>query len=155
GGTTSLSATLTSLGSGVSGKSIAFTIDGNGAGSALTDGSGVASLNSVSLGTLSAGPHAIGASLAGDNFYFAATGSNTLTIAKANPTINVTPYNLTYNGLPHTATGTATGVFSEPLAGLDLSSTTHTNAGTYLDSWTFTDVTGNYNNASGSVTDVI
>src|SRR5262249_1025765 len=132
----------TSLGNPVSGKTISFTIDGNGVGSALTDINGVAALNAVSLGTLSAGAHTIGASLAGDNFYFAATGSNPLTIAKANPTVVVTPYNVTYDGLPHTATGSATGVFGEALAGLDLSGTTHTNAGVYTDSWTFTDVTG-------------
>jgi hypothetical protein len=36
----------------------------------------------------------------------------------------------------------------ESLAGLDLSGTTHTNAGSYSDSWTFTDVTGNYNNTT-------
>jgi len=42
--------------------------------------------------------------------------------------------------IPHTAAGTATGVKSEALAGLDLSGTTHTNAGTTTDTWTFTDV---------------
>jgi hypothetical protein len=51
--------------------------------------------------------------------------------------------------------GSATGVNSESLAGLDLTGTTHTNAGHYSDSWTFTDVTGNYNNTSGSVSDSI
>jgi hypothetical protein len=79
-------------------------------------------------------------------------------IDKANATISVTPYTgatVTYDGNAHTATGTATGVAGESLAGLDLSGTTHTGAGTYSDTWTFTDVTGNYNNASGSVTDSI
>jgi hypothetical protein len=38
------------------------------------------------------------------------------------------------------------------LSGLALSGTTHTNAGDYPgDTWTFTDSTGNYNNASGTV----
>src|SRR6185369_11555288 len=42
------------------------------------------------------------------------------------------------------------------LAGLDLSGTTHTNAGNYAgDPWSFTDVTGNYNNTSGTVDDAI
>ena len=77
-------------------------------------------------------------------------------IAKANATIVVTGYSVTYDGLPHTATGTATGVAAELLAGLDLSATTHTDAGTYaLDAWTFTDVTGNYNNSLGTVADYI
>jgi len=45
---------------------------------------------------------------------------------------------------------------NESLSGLNLSGTTHTSAGDYpTDPWTFTDVTGNYNNASGSVHDVI
>src|SRR5262249_21614231 len=57
-------------------------------------------------------------------------------------------------GASHTATGTATGVNGEDLSGnLDLTGTTHTNAGSYSDAWTFTDSTGNYNNANGSVTD--
>ena len=44
----------------------------------------------------------------------------------------------------------------DPLVGLDLSLTTHTNAGTYsADAWTFTDGTGNYNDASGTVSDSI
>ena len=36
---------------------------------------------------------------------------------------------VTYDAAPHTATGTATGVLGENLSGLDLSGTTHTNAG--------------------------
>jgi hypothetical protein len=78
------------------------------------------------------------------------------TINKANATINVTSYNVTYTGTAHTATGTATGVHGESLAGLDLSGTTHTNAGDYpTDPWTFTDATGNYNDDSGTVHDHI
>ncbi|MEK6752680.1 MAG: sortase, partial [Chloroflexota bacterium] len=77
-------------------------------------------------------------------------------ITKANAVIVVTPYNAAYNGLPHTATGSATGVLGEPLSGLDLSGTTHTNVGVYTgDPWTFTDVTGNYNDTSGAVDDQI
>jgi len=87
--------------------------------------------------------------------YSNATGSVNDSIAKANPTINVTSYSLTYDGNAHTATGTATGVKGEALAGLDLSATSHTNAANYTDGWTFTDSTGNYNNASGSVDNII
>ena len=51
-------------------------------------------------------------------------------INKADATIDVTPYAVTYDGLPHTATGTATGVGSVDLSSLlDLSGTTHTAAG--------------------------
>src|SRR5205807_2679698 len=71
-------------------------------------------------------------------------------------TISVTPYNLAYDGAAHTATGTAKGVNGENLSGLSLTAATHTNAGDYPnDSWTFTDTTGNYNNASGTVHDSI
>jgi hypothetical protein len=80
----------------------------------------------------------------------------TVTVRKANATIVVTPYNVTYDGSAHTASGTATGVLNEALSGLNLSGTTHTAAGSYPnDSWTFTDATGNYNNASGTVADQI
>jgi YDG domain/HYR domain/MBG domain (YGX type)/Secretion system C-terminal sorting domain/Immunoglobulin I-set domain len=83
------------------------------------------------------------------------SGSVAITINKADPAIVVTPYSVTYDANAHTATGTAKGVVNENLAGLDLSGTTHTNAGTYTDTWTFTDVTGNYNDKSGTVSDVI
>ncbi len=86
-----------------------------------------------------------------------ANASSTVTdkIDKANAVIVVTPYDVTYDAAAHTATGTATGVSGEPLAGLDLSGTTHTAAGTTSDPWTFTDVTGNYANANSTVTDKI
>lgn len=78
-------------------------------------------------------------------------------IEQANATIHVTPNSVTYDGDPHTASGTATGVKGETLAGLVLSDTTHTNAGNYnTDSWSFTDATGNYKNvAATTITDVI
>src|SRR5439155_17762875 len=63
---------------------------------------------------------------------------------------------VTYDGNAHTATGTVTGAKGETLTGLSLSSTTHTAAGDYpTDPWTFTDSTGNYNNANGTVHDQI
>ncbi len=87
--------------------------------------------------------------------YSDASGSVAITIGKAAATVAVTPYAITYDGNAHTAIGTATGVSGEALAGLDLSGTTHTAAGTYSDPWTFTDATGNYNNASATVSDSI
>jgi hypothetical protein len=84
-----------------------------------------------------------------------AAGTVSDSIAKANATISVTPYNVIYDGQAHTATGTATGVKGESLAVLNLIGTTHVLAGTYSDTWTFTDVTGNYKNATGVVTDSI
>lgn len=78
-----------------------------------------------------------------------------LTVAKTTASLSVIPYIVTYDGSMHTAGGTATGVFGETLIGLDLSGTAHANAGTYADGWSFTDPTGNYNNATGPVTDLI
>jgi len=158
GGTANLTAKLTDGVSPVSGKTINFTLNGNPAGSGVTDGSGIATVLNASLAGINANtyPSGVGASFAGDATYLTATSTNTLTVNKADPTINVTPYNVPYDGNPHTATGTATGVNSESLSGLDLSGTTHTNVGNYPgDPWTFTDVTGNYNNANGTVDDVI
>jgi hypothetical protein len=84
------------------------------------------------------------------------TGTVIDNIAKANPTILVTPYSVTYDANPHSATGTATGVKGESLVGLNLAGTVHTNPVDYpTDPWTFTDVTGNYNPASGTVHDNI
>src|SRR5439155_1037538 len=82
------------------------------------------------------------------------------TISKATATVVVTPYTVPYNGLSHTAVVTSiTGVNGETgatVGTVDVSNTTHTNAGTYAsDSWTFTG-TANYNNiAATTITDTI
>ena len=118
--------------------------------------SGAPALSTTATAGSNAGSYPITVStgtLAAANYSFLYV-SGTLTISKATATINVTPYSVTYNGSPHTVTGTATGVGSVSLMGLTLN-TTHTAAGTYTDTWTFTDTTGNYNNASGNVTDTI
>jgi hypothetical protein len=235
-GTASLSATLTSGGSGVSGKSINFTLNGAAAGSATTNGSGVATLGGVSLSGIDAGTYnpgvnsGVAASFAGDSGYSASSGSNTLTVGKAastttvtcpasvpyngsaqtpcsatvagagglsltptpsysnntnagtatasytyvgdtnhtgssdsknftidraDPHCSVTAYHVTYDGDPHTASGSCTGVGGGELSGLVLSGTTHTDAGDYAgDPWSFAQTT-NYNAASGTVHDQI
>jgi hypothetical protein len=77
-------------------------------------------------------------------------------IGKATASISVTGYSVTYDGNPHTATGSATGLGGVALSGLDLSGTLHTAAGTYNgDAWSFTDPTGNYASATGTVDDAI
>lgn len=78
-------------------------------------------------------------------------------ISKADATCAVTPYSVTYDASSHTATGSCTGVGGpgDILTGLDLSGTTHTNANTYGDSWSFTDVTGNYNDTGDTISDFI
>ena len=82
GGKVKLSATLTSGGSPLSGKTITFTINGAVMGSASTNKSGVATLTGVSLAGISAGTYsgAITASFAGDTNYGASSGSADLTI---------------------------------------------------------------------------
>ena len=86
--------------------------------------------------------------------YNTAAGSTTVTITKADATVNVTGYTGVYDGNPHGATGTATGVGGVALSGLVLgNSFTNVPGGTAT--WTFTDTTGNYNNASASVAIVI
>jgi hypothetical protein len=89
GGTADLSATLTSGGTGVSGKSVTFTLNGNNAGSGITDGSGIVSVSAVSLTGINAGsyPSGVAATFAGDSGFTSSSGSNTLTVAKADQTI--------------------------------------------------------------------
>jgi len=89
GGTATLSATLTSAGTGVSGKSIGFTLNGSPAGSALTNGSGIATVSNASLSGISAGTYAsgVGASFAGDASYASSSGTNSFSVAKASQTI--------------------------------------------------------------------
>lgn len=91
----------------------------------------------------------------GTNFS-TATASASINVNQAAASINVTPYNVTYDGTARTATGTATGVGNVDLsADLTLTDTTHTTAGTYTDTWTFHDPNGNYADASGTISDVI
>ena len=115
GGTTTLSATLTSGGSGVSGESVAFTLNGSSVGSASTNGSGVATLSGVSLAGINAGsyPTGVGASFAGDASFDPSSGSSSLTVSKADQAINVTthaPATAVYNtSFGVAATGGASG----------------------------------------------
>ena len=75
---------------------------------------------------------------------------------KAAPACIVTPYSVTYDATAHTATGSCTGVGGATISGLVLTGTAHTGAGSYSsDAWSFTDATGNYSNASGTVSDSI
>jgi hypothetical protein len=91
----------------------------------------------------------------GDANHEGSSDNEDFTIGKANALISVTPYDIPYDGIAHTATGSAKGVKGEALQGLSVIGT-HTDAGTYSDSWSFTDVTGNYNDiASTTITDKI
>jgi hypothetical protein len=103
-----------------------------------------------------AGSYTVVGTISNANYSGSSTG--TLIISPATASITVTPYTVTYNGSAHTATGTATGVGGANLnADLNLSNTTHTNAGSYTtDTWSFTDPNGNYSPVSATtITDTI
>jgi hypothetical protein len=126
------------------------TASATGAG-ALNQTLTVSYANNTNAGTATAS-----ATYSGDANHNGSDNTKNFAVAKANATIVVTPYSVIYNGVAHTATGTAKGALNESLSGLNLSATAHTNAGDYpADAWTFTDVTGNYNNANSTVHDVI
>jgi len=155
-----VSTTLTSGKVGVP-YSVSFTATG-GAGPYIYSGTVPAGLTLSSSGSLSGTPttavtsHSITVTATDANNF---TGQQTfyLTIGKGTATINITPYSVPYDGNAHSATGSATGSGSVNLSGdLDLSGTTHTNAGSYTsDAWSFTDPTGNYAYTSGTVSDTI
>jgi hypothetical protein len=89
GGTVNLSATLTASSTGVSGKTVSFTLNGNGVGSGTTDGSGIATVPSVSLAGIQAGsyPGVAAATFVGDSGYTTSNGTATLTVSRADQTI--------------------------------------------------------------------
>src|SRR5687768_17218839 len=151
-GTTDLLATLTdSEGSPISGETISFTLNGSSVGSIATDASGVASLTGISLTGVNAGnyPTGVAASFAGDTNYVASTGTNSLDVSKATPTLSVTNSPVIYNGSPQAATvvGSVAGVVSD--IQYDGSATVPTNATTYTVTADFVPTdTINYNSLS-------
>jgi uncharacterized repeat protein (TIGR01451 family) len=156
GGTANLSATLTAgAGTPVSGKTINFTLNGNSVGSAVTDGSGVATLLNASLAGINAGsyPNGVGASFAGDASYLASNGSAALTVNKAASVITWSnPADIVYgtalSGTQLNATANVPGSFVyTPAAGTVLASGNGQNLHT---DFTPTDTT-NYTNASKDV----
>jgi hypothetical protein len=91
GGSATLTATLTSNSTAVTGKAINIQVDGASVCGGVsqpacpqTNGSGIASLN---VGGFNAGGHPVIASFAGDSSYGPSNGSGTLTISKASLTI--------------------------------------------------------------------
>lgn len=122
---------------------VAFSVSGN------------CSLTGVTLHIEGVGTCTVTATQAGNGNYNPATDvERTFNIGKATPVCTVTEYTEEYSGTPYTAEGSCVGVGNEPLTGLDLASTTHTDAGVYDDTWTFTG-NANYTDASGPVTNTI
>ena len=84
---------------------------------------------------VNAGTYAVAATFAGNTNYEAAGATGTVVIEKASPTIQVTNVSVIYDGLPHAAIGTVTGVRGAVLGPLSLtyngSADVPVNAGTY------------------------
>ncbi|MCB2173609.1 Ig-like domain repeat protein, partial [archaeon] len=79
------------------------------------------------------------------------SGSVEISISKATPTCSISGYNDIYDGDPHGASGTCTGVNDTDLS-VDLNlGTSFTNVSGGTANWSFTDTSGNYTNDSGSV----
>jgi len=102
GGTASLTATLTVTAGGapVVGRTISFTLNAVAAGTAVTDGSGVANIPAASLSGINAGsyPAGVGASFAGDATYDPSSGTNSLTVNTKELTVSgITADNKTYD----------------------------------------------------------
>jgi predicted outer membrane repeat protein len=111
------------------------------------------SIDSGSTAPINAGQYTVTANYVAPGGYIITSASTQFTITKANATVVVTPYNVTYDGNAHEATGTATGVGGVTLTGLNLAGTIHTAVGTYTDTWAFSNP--NYVSQSGTVVDNI
>ena len=83
GGTTNLTATLTSGGDPLGNKTISFSLNGTPVGSATTDKNGIATLSGASLAGINAGVYSSGvlATFAGDGNYVAGSAVNSLSVA--------------------------------------------------------------------------
>ena len=124
-------------------------------GSGAVTGAGGLSTSATSLtytgDQVNAGTYYVTAHYAGDANHTPSDGAAVaIVINKANATVSVSGYTGVYDGQAHGATGSAKGVGGAVLSGLNLgASFTNVPGGTAH--WTFTDATGNYNNASGDV----
>ncbi|MDX1407960.1 MAG: YDG domain-containing protein, partial [Saprospiraceae bacterium] len=104
GNTVNLTASLVSYGAGVNGKTINFTLNGSSVGNAVTNSSGVATLNAVSLVGIDAGTYpggvnsGVGASFAGDSIFVASSDTDTLTINQRPITVTAASDSKEYDG---------------------------------------------------------
>jgi hypothetical protein len=78
------------------------------------------------------------------------TGTAAIVINPVDAVCTVEGFNGPYDGDAHGASGACTGIDAQPLSGLTLGASFTDVPGGTAD-WAFTDATGNYNNASGSV----
>ena len=103
--------------------------------------------NNVNAGTNTA---SASYTFAGDANHTGSSDSKTFSIAKASATINVIGFTGVYDGNPHGASGTATGVNAEDLSSLLNFGASFTNVPGGTAHWTFAGNT-NYSVASGDV----
>jgi hypothetical protein len=107
--------------------------------------------NGSSQAPVNVGSYAVIASFTSTDTNFKnATGNGNITITKADAVVVVNGTTVTYDGLQHGATGTATGVTGEDLGSLLDLGTKFTNAPGGTANWTFAG-NDNYNSKSGSV----
>jgi uncharacterized repeat protein (TIGR03803 family) len=113
GGVATVSASLASSSGPVAGVEIAFALNGVGVGSAITNADGIATLADVSVAGMNAGsyPGAIQASAAS----LGLQASGDLTIGRATPGVSVVGGTFVYDGQPHSATATVTGIGGDVL----------------------------------------
>ncbi len=166
GGTVTLAATLSSGATGLSTKTISFSLNGSSVGTATTNAGGVASIDVqltssgtvagtlIGAGTYSAGPSSgVGVSFVGDASYAAASGTANLTVGKATPSVAATGGPFEYTGGPHGGSCEATGVGGAPLGPLTPTYTPGSgvpvNAGTYTVNCSYV-ASANYTSASAS-----
>src|SRR6185437_1044411 len=111
GGSTTLSATLSTPSCPLAGETVSFSLNGTPVGSSVTDASGIASV-SAALGTTAAGsyPGGVTASFAGDPNNKPSSGSNSLTVNPASLTITAANASRAYGDPNPLLTGTIVGI---------------------------------------------
>ena len=101
--------------------------------------------------------YTVTASYAGNGDYSSASATSTVTIAKAAPTLNLTPVNVTFNGQAQGASAEVFGVNGQDLGPASFTyNTTNTSApihvGAFTATATFTSTNPNYTSASATTT---
>jgi hypothetical protein len=143
---------------GAANPSLSGTVTGFVSGDTqLNSTSGTLSFTTPAVANSLVGTYAItGSGLSATNYTFSQAGANTaaFSITKANAIVNVSGYTGIYDGTPHGATGSATGVLAENLSSSLSLGATYTNVPGGTATWAFTGGT-NYNNQNGSVAIVI
>ena len=124
GGMVNMTATLTvrATAAPLSGKTVTFTLNGVSVGSTTTNGSGVATLTNVPLGTTPAGyyPYGAGAAFAGDPPWDATSITADLRINGTATTLTVSSMSGPYRG----STGPITATLTQTAGGVALSGKT-------------------------------